>query len=236
MISLKILRFLAKLLFVLCLPVLLLTVTIAGIANSQWLYQYGFEKYQVSRTTGLSATELHRAAAGLIDYFNSGEEYIALTVQKDSQPLELFNEREVAHLKDVKGLLRLDYRVLLGTFLYTLVYVLLSLFRWRDRRQLARGLVAGGSLTLGLMLLLGAGILLNFNQIFVQFHLISFANDLWQLDPTRDYLIMLFPGGFWFDAFLLGTIAIAVGAVISGGVGGYLLLHLPRLIDKGNYQ
>jgi len=235
-VSLNILRFFAKLLFILCLPVLLLTATIAGIANSQWLYHYGFEKYQVSQTTGLADTELRRAAGGLISYFNSGEEYITLQVQKDSQPFQLFNEREVAHLKDVKGLLRLDYRVLLGTFLYALGYTLLSLFRRRDWRQLARVLVAGSSLTLGLMLLLGIGILLNFDQLFVQFHLISFANNLWQLDPSQDYLIMLFPGGFWFDIFMFGTLTIAVEAIVLGGVGGYLLLHLPRLIDKGNYQ
>ncbi len=56
-------------------------------------------------------------------------------------------------------------------------------------------MVGGNSITLTLMLALGLGTLLGFDQLFWQFHLISFANELWQLDPTRDYLILLFPTG-----------------------------------------
>ena len=79
----KILGIAAKWLFILCLPVLLVTASIGWAANSLWLYKYGFEKYDVSRTTGLADSELENAARGLIGYFNSGEEYISLTVLKD---------------------------------------------------------------------------------------------------------------------------------------------------------
>ncbi|MFC1893091.1 DUF1461 domain-containing protein, partial [Chloroflexota bacterium] len=177
----------------LSLPVLLLTASIAGAVNSLWLYEYGFEKYGVSQTTGLMEEELEKAARGLIGYFNSNEEYISLTVVKDGAPFILFNQREVAHLKDVKGLIRLDYTVLLWTFVYSLVYTALALF-WRRgiyRRRLARRLVGGSGITLALMLALGLGALLGFDRLFWQFHLLSFANDFWLLDPATDYLIML---------------------------------------------
>jgi len=104
----------AKWIFMLCLPILLLTASIGWAVNSQWLYKYGFEKYNVSQTTGIAEVELEKAAAGLISYFNWGDEHISLTVIKDGEPFELFNQREVAHLSDVKGLIRLDYWVLLG--------------------------------------------------------------------------------------------------------------------------
>ena len=221
-------------LLIFCLPVLLLTASIAGAANCQWLYEYGFEKYDVSQQTGLAQSELEKAATGLIHYFNSDDETISLTVIKDGESLTLFNEREVAHLKDVKGLFRLDYRVLLGMLVYVLGYVGLSLFWSKDRRRLAWGLIGGSGLTLCLMLLLGIGMLLDFNQLFIQFHLISFANEFWQLDPTRDYLIRLFPGGFWFDAAMFCAIATAAGAIILGGVGGYLVLRRARLVNKRN--
>ncbi len=215
----------AKWLFMLCLPVLLLTASIGLAVNSLWLYRDGFEKYGVSRTTGLAEVELERAAKGLIDYFNSDEEYISLTVAKEGQPFVLFNQREVAHLGDVKGLIWLDYWVLLGTLVYALGYAGVSLF-WRKgkyRRQLARGLIGGSGITLALMLALGLGTLLGFDQLFWQFHLLSFANELWQLDPTRDYLIMLFPRGFWFDATLFIGFAAAFVAVVLGGVSGVYL-------------
>ena len=222
----RILSIVAKWIFILCLPVLLLTASIGCAVNSAWLYRYGFDKYDVSTVTGLTDAELERVADELINYFNSGEEYIDITVEKDGKPLDLFNQREVIHLKDVKGLIWLDYWVLLGTLVYVLGYAGVSLF-WRRRqywRQLAWGVVGGGGITLAVMLALWLGTLLGFDQLFLQFHLISFANDFWQLDPTRDYLIMLFPQGFWYDATLFCALGTAVMAAVLGGVaGGYLV-------------
>jgi integral membrane protein (TIGR01906 family) len=224
---LKVLGITAKWLFMLCLPVLLLTASISLTVNSLWLYKYGFNEYDISQSTGLAEEELDKAARGLISYFNSGEEHISLTVVKNGQPFELFNQREIVHLKDVKGLIWLDYWVLLGTFVYALGYAVGSFF-WSKRqywRRLARGVVGGSGITLALMLALGLGTLLGFDQLFLQFHLLSFANDFWLLDPTRDYLIMLFPQGFWYDATLFCTLATVGMAAILGGVGGgYLIL------------
>ncbi len=224
----------AKWLFILCLPVLLLTASIGWEVNSLWLYEYGFEKYNVSQTTGLAQPELEKAATGLISYFNSGEANISLSVIKDGETFELFNQREVAHLRDVKGLIRLDYYLLLGTLIYTLGYAGVSLFWRRGRywRRLAWGMAGGGGITLALMLALGLGTLLNFDQLFLQFHLFSFTNELWQLDPAKDYLIMLFPHGFWYDAAIFCTLATAGLAIILGGVaGGYLLFSRRRAIQ-----
>jgi len=215
----------------LCLPILLLTASTGWAVNSQWLYKYGFEKYNVSQTTGIAEVELEKAATGLISYFNWGDEHISLTVIKDGEPFELFNQREVVHLRDVKGLIRLDYWVLLGTLIYTLGYAGVSLF-WRRKRywrRLAWGVVRGSGITLALMLAIGLGILLNFDELFYQFHLLSFSNEFWQLDPTRDYLIMLFPGGFWYDATIFCALATASLAIILGGVaGGYLVFTRRR--------
>ncbi len=212
----------AKWLFMLCLPILLLTASIGWAANSLWLYKYGFEKYNISQATGLAEPELEKAASGLISYFNSDEDYISLTVVKDGEPFELFNQREIIHLKDVKGLIWLDYWVLLGTLVYVLAYAGVSLF-WRKRRywrRLAWGVVGGSGITLALMLALGLGTLLGFEQLFWQFHLISFTNELWLLDPTKDYLIMLFPQGFFYDTALFCALATGGGAVVLGGLTG----------------
>jgi integral membrane protein (TIGR01906 family) len=218
-----ILKTVAQWLFILCLPILLLTASVTAAANCPRLYQYGFEKYEVSRVTGLASTELVKAARSLITYFNSSDEYIDLTVAKDGQPFTLFNEREVAHLKDVKGLFRLVYKILLGSGVYALVFIGISLFWWRDRRRLGQGLFFGGCLTLASMLALGLIIALDFDGFFLKFHLLSFANDFWMLNPATDYLIMMFPQGFWFYAALACAISTAVGAVILGGVGWWLM-------------
>ncbi len=218
----NIIRSTAKTLFILCLPLLLLSTSIGWAVNSLWLYEYGFAKYGISQTTGLAPAELDRAARGLISYFNSDEEIVNITVTKDGKAFALFNEREAVHLRDVKGLFWLDYRIMLGTSVFALGYALVSLFWWKDRRRLARGLISSSILTMGIILLLGIGIAFDFDQLFLQFHLISFSNDMWMLDPSRDYLIMLFPGGFWFDVALFCVLAAAAMALVLGGAGWYL--------------
>jgi len=210
-------------LFSLCLPVLLLTASVSTAANCPALYRYGFEKYDISRVTGLAPAELDKAATGLIGYFNGNEEYINIVVEKDGQPFQLFNDKEVTHLKDVKGLFRLVYKVLLGTGVYALVFAAVSLFWWREKRRLGKALFFGGGLTLAVMAVTGIIIAIDFDWFFLQFHLFSFANDFWMLDPATDYLIMMFPQGFWLDAALACAAATAAGAVILGGAGWWLM-------------
>jgi len=218
----------------LCLPILLLTVSIGWATNSFWLYKYGFDKYDVSQTTGLAEPELEKAASGLISYFNSDEEYITLTVIKGDKPFELFSQREVAHLKDVKGLIWLDYWVLLGTLIYVLAYAGVSLF-WQRRkywRRLVWGVIGGSGLTLIVMLALGLGTLFNFEQLFLQFHLLSFTNELWKLDPTRDYLIMLFPQGFWYDAAIFcGVVTTGLAIILGGATGSVYYFNKMRTVS-----
>jgi len=102
-----------------------------------------------------------------------------------------------------------------------------SLFR-RKRRPLAWSVVAGSSLTLGLMIALGIGMLFDFDQLLLRFHLLSFANDFWQLDPAHDYLIMLVTRGFMYDSSFICFGAAALGAVVLGAAAGVYLFVTRR--------
>lgn len=222
----------AKWLFIICLPALLVTASIGYAVNSQWLYEYGYTKYNISQNTGIIDSELRKTASRLIDYFNSNQDSIEITIIKDGKPFDLFNQKEVAHLKDVKGLIWLNYWILLGSGSYVLIYIVVSLclLDLGLRRRLALSTIYGSGLTIGLMLILGFLALFDFDRFFLQFHLISFANDLWKLDPMKDYLIMLFPQGFWYDATLFCAVLTVLLAVILIGIaGGYLLITRKRL-------
>jgi len=217
-------------LFILCLPMLLLTASITWAANSLWLYQHGFEKYDVSRTTGLAEAELDRVARELITYFRSGDKHITLTVVKDGEPVELFTEREIIHLWEVKMLFRLVYYLLASTLAFVIVYSAVMLRRQRGRawRVLSSGILKASILTLGVMGAAALAVIAAFGPLFWWFHEILFfffEGDYWILDPAKHYLIQLFPQGFWYDAFLLCGGITAGLAVILGGVSGrYLLL------------
>ena len=224
----KILVIAAKWLFILCLPILLISASLSWAVNSLWLYEYGFEKYNVSQTTGLAESELETAATGLISYFNSDEEYISLSVIKDGEPFELFTEREIIHLWEVKILFQLVYYLLGGALAFVIIYSLVMLL-WRrgsSWRILTSGILKGSILTLGLVGALALGAVVAFGPLFWWFHeivFVFFEGDYWILDPSQHYLIMLFPQGFWYHAALFCALATVGLAIILGGVaGGYL--------------
>lgn len=199
------------------LPLVFFTLSVTVAFNSQWVYNFGFEKYDIAGTTGLDNTELEKASRKLIDYFNSDDEFIYIEVTRDGAAFELFNEREVLHLKDVKSLVLLCYNVLIFSGLYVLLFsALLLTNRTRLWADLPRSVILGSLLTLTVIAALGITALIDFRWFFWQFHLISFANDLWLLDPAKDYLIMMFPQGFWLDATILVAVLSAAWALIAG--------------------
>ena len=113
-------------------------------------------------------------------------------------------------MRDVKGLVKGVYRVSEISALYLLLFIAggFALRRRAFLPTLGRLLRWSGGIILGLVLLVGLGSLVGFDRLFLAFHLISFSNDLWQLDPRRDYLIAMFPQGFFLDATLLIAFAI----------------------------
>ena len=198
------LRYLAAAVFVAMVPVFLVATNVRWVVNAPVLYSYGFDKYEIPLWTGIERDELIEAGRQIRDYFNNGEEYLDVRVVQNGVLRSIYNQREVLHMKDVKGLVKGVYRVQLVAGAYLAVFALVGLVMARRRflRSLGWLLSAGGAATLGLVALVGLGALVGFQQLFLAFHLVSFSNDLWQLDPSRDYLIAMFPESFFLDATL----------------------------------
>jgi integral membrane protein (TIGR01906 family) len=226
----KIIQNITYWLFVCCLPVLLITSTICWEVNELRLYEYGFDKYEISQDTGIDRIQLRSVAQHLIDYFNLRADTVQITVVKGDEEFNLFNERELIHLEDVRGLIQLDYWVQRGAFLVVVICALALFFGLRvGWRILVRGLFRGSFITMGLMVILALWALFGFERFFLLFHLVSFSNEYWMLDPAKDYLIRLFPEGFFYDAALFGFGAIMLEALLIGGVAFGVL----RLIGSG---
>jgi integral membrane protein (TIGR01906 family) len=127
---------------------------------------------------------------------------------------QVFNERELSHMLDVKNVvqpaLRVGYLVWGGL-------VALGLWAWWGGwwPQYRAGLRRGGWLTVGLVALIGIGAAVSFWQFFTLFHALFFEGDSW-IFLYSDTLIRLFPIRFWQDAFLLaGAMALAGGLVLG---------------------
>ena len=212
-------------LFVAAVPVFLIAGSVRMVINAPALYSYGFDRYDIPAYTGIDRDDLLEVAASIRAYFNDdSESLIVPTIVGGVYVPSLYNEREVLHMRDVKGLVRGVYAVHEATGLYLLAFGAfgLALYRRPFLARLVRYAGYGGGLTLGIVLLAGIGSLAGFDRLFLAFHLVSFANDLWQLDPRRDYLIAMFPQAFFFDATMLIAISASVQALVLVAIAAAL--------------
>ena len=214
-------RHIAALLFIVALPVALLTTNIRIAANEPRLYEYAIDHYDGVETTGIERAELVRASGELRDYFKSdSDEPLFIRVEQDGEPVALFSQRETRHLQDVRTAFQYTFRVQEASVLFVLAYIVI-VFIWAQEgslRSLASqagiAALAGGVAVVGV----GAVALAGFDQFWERFHGVLFTNDFWQLDPSRDHLIQIFPEAFWQDVSLwiglatLGELAV-LGAI-----------------------
>ena len=212
-------------LFVVAVPLFLVTTSAVWAANDLRLYDYEFRLQGVAQETGIREGELLDIVRQIRAYFNSRREPLEVRANVSGETRELFNSREVQHMADVKRLIWGVYGVQWASFLYLLAWLACGVVLWRRAllRRVAMLALWGCSVTVGLVLAVGITAWVSFDSLFVVFHRLSFSNALWQLDPSRDYLIRIFPEGFWSDAtFFVGLASVAMALTLALTAGIYL--------------
>lgn len=215
---------LGTLFFLIALPVTLLTGNVRWLANDLSFYQRGYERQSSYQSTGIPKEELDQATREMIAYFNSGGDFSNIQVRAAGRTFPLFNERDVVHLRDVRDLIQLTYRIQEVSLAYVLLFSAALVFRrsGRPMARLAWPWMLGGVFTTSLLLAVGLAMLLDFDRLFLLFHLISFTNQFWVLDPATSYLIRMVPQGFFME-LALWTAAVALAeaillAIVAGGI------------------
>ena len=204
----------ATFLFIISIPIILVTTNTRLLANEGRVYEYAIDEYDAVATTGIAREELVRATEELREYYNNDAETVYIRVHEDGREVSLFNPREISHLRDVKNLFQFTFRVQELSLIFALVYVV-GVFVWAREsglRALARQTLTAGLITIGVIAGLGVFAITGFDQAFEQFHLISFENELWKLDPRTDHLIQMFPEDFWLDVTLIAGVMTVVEA------------------------
>ncbi|MBI4306935.1 MAG: TIGR01906 family membrane protein [Chloroflexi bacterium] len=208
--------FAATLAFAFALPILFISGNVRALVNSKQTYDYNWWSNDIEGRTGLPRQELDRAGRQFRDYFNSGDEYLDLAVEVGGRQERILKEREVIHMKDVKALVR---RVFAAEWIaggIVLAFIAGGFAGWRTRFwPVLRGGVSYSALgTIVAVAVTGLAAAIDFDTAFTIFHEISFNNDYWLLNPYRDYLILMFPEAFFFEA----TIALAVMTALEFAV------------------
>ena len=214
-------RWIAGAAFVIALPLFLILGNVLEVAGDRDFYLSEFEKYGVGRVTDLDPAQLAAVADNFIAYLRDPSAKLDVEVTIGGTRRPLFNANEINHMDDVQKLFKLvrDARMVAGAILLVLPLVGLAMLGSSFLPRLGTLLMIGGIVTIVLLGLAGLLSLVDFSQAFVTFHELAFSNDLWMLDPRTDYLIMLYPEGFWLDATLRIAMLSAIEAAVIGGVG-----------------
>ena len=154
------------------------------------------------------------------DYFNNSEEFLYVsTVVNNIKVYSLYNDREIQHMVDVKKLIQSSYLILNISTILLLLMLIFTIFKHRKKivntiYPISTLIKYGSILTISIILILTTLSFFDFESVFYQFHILSFSNDLWQLDPSRDYLIAMFPTGFFFDTTIIIGALTLIEAII----------------------
>ena len=211
------LRSLATVLFVIAIPLALITTNIRFVANEPRVYTYAIDQHDAVQTTGIERAELLRGGAELRRFFNNDQATLLIRVQQDGREVSLFNARETVHLEDVKDRFRLMNRVQEFSVLYVLAYIAAVVLWAREisPRALAVQVAGGCALLLGTVAVVGVIGMAGFDTAWEDFHRLIFSNDFWRLNPTTDHLIQMFPPAFWESiVFLIGLMTAAQAGLL----------------------
>jgi integral membrane protein (TIGR01906 family) len=225
-------RGLISLAFVLLLPLLVISTSLRGLVTDRDLMLRGFRDNQVAVTTGLDDAQLGRIADAFVTYFQGPPGQIQMQVTAFGQSRALFNDREVAHMEDVQALIQWFLHIQFVAAAVVAVRIAAGVVFDRTPGPIGREMLWSTGLMVALVVLVGVLSLVDFEGLWTRFHQIAFRNDLWQLDPTRDYLIMLFPEPFWFTATIRMATTVALQTVLLAVVGLALIFSQRFIGDR----
>jgi integral membrane protein (TIGR01906 family) len=223
--ELGILRTLLLAVFMLAIPVALITTTVRAVISEAAVYDYSVREFDAPNAADIPEEELIQANGQIRDYLVSGPSgSLAVRVtDNDGDDVLLFNAREVAHMKDVRDLVQTMFLAQQISVALVLALAVLMIALW-PVRVLAAGLLYGAALT-GVLVVAAAILAMSgFDAAWSQFHGIAFTNDLWQLDPDTDHLIQMFPEEFWFQVTSLIGLAVLLEAILVAGLATLCLI------------
>jgi integral membrane protein (TIGR01906 family) len=170
---------------------------------------------------GFSTDNRIQYAPYAIEYLLNGADISFLGDLRFPDGKEMYNVRELQHMRDVK---LVTQAALTAGIIIGLYWLIGGTILWRFyRNHFTIAAQNGALLTLALIVSIVIISVVSWDSFFTSFHKAFFADGTWRFEYS-DTLIRLFPEQFWFDA------ALVIGA-FSFGIS-ILLLTLLRRMQK----
>lgn len=179
-------------------------------------YRAQFEKLDRAEVIGIEFEELMIVTDGLIDYLKDDRAALDMKADFDGELRQVFNEREISHMVDVKNLFILAGKIkwagLAGAAL--LLIISLSITSRESTRRLSKSFIWAFIIFAGITSGAAYYAVTDFSSFWTNFHHIFFTNDLWLLDPSTDVLIMMVPEEFFFATVIRIVITFAAAVIV----------------------
>lgn len=211
--------------------VLLITSVEAVVYWTPGYFEKEYAKYQVPEQVSMEMTDLMYVTHEMMAFLRGQRKDLHVSAVVAGQPREFFNQRETAHMEDVRDLFMAAIMLRRICLAVILAAVLPVLRNGRTSRILSRAICAGAGLFFAVAGLLAGIISTNFTKYFVVFHQIFFNNDLWILDPDTDLLINIVPEPFFMDT--AARIGLIFGFSAAAVLGLCLLWRHRRMKRNG---
>ena len=225
-------RILATAISIAAVLILLISAFEIGAYSDYSWYERTYEKYAVLEKLDMKMEDVMHVTKEMMSYLRGNRKDLVVETIVNGREQEFFNDREKAHMIDVKNLFMGGIwirRILILIFLFVIFLLVKLKLEWK--RILCKCLLIGFGLFLGLVAGIGGLVVSNFNKYFLLFHKVAFRNDLWLLNPETDFLIRMLPEGLFLDMVvrigIIFLILMFISAVIS-------IFALCRLKNKNN--
>ena len=170
------------------------------LANTNSFYTEQYAKVNAEKNTGMSMEDLDKTTAMLLDYLNDRRDDLSLEVKKYGIEEQVFNEREISHMVDVKNLYATAANVMyisIALALITMAYLFKKDGKARFFISAVQGYKVAVTIAIILIVIFATAFTVGFNSFWTLFHKIVFTNDLWLLDPRTSTMINMYPLPFW---------------------------------------
>ena len=184
-------------------------IAILPFLTPAWI---GFEqgRTHAAELSGYTEAELAAATSAILHDLVLGPPDFAVHV--NGTPV--LEERERAHMRDVRGVFAGFYALALAAAVALVVLVAGARRRghperaWRAIATGMRGLLVG-------IVVAGVIVTFFFDEAFELFHRLFFAGGSYTFDPRTDRLVQLFPFDFWSETTLvLGGVIVVLAALV----------------------
>ena len=178
------------------------------------------ERFAPPEVSRLPADEYEPVADMIDDYLHGDTPIFQHIFAVNGAEYAAFNQKEQQHMADVQGLFKLCNGQV-WAFLTVASIALIAEFHLFSEERTLRAFRRTLLVILATVAAVVILAVIDFDSLFVLFHQIAFANDLWLLDPQTDLLIRLMPIEFFISyaaiigcCWLLGMLAMLIFATI----------------------